>query len=160
MISLKLTDISVTKQQDTALNSGHLYKDIALDLKPSYYYVGQINRSIPLKDVQALYDLEAIKNSVRTCFLTSPGQKILNPIYGVDLRRWLFEPINNDTAYFIADDINVKLPTFEPRIEIRNVSVVPNIEEQQYDVTLQIDIPSLNIYGVSLRNYLNSNGYF
>ena len=160
MISLKLTDIAVTKEQDTSLKSGYLYKDVALDLEQSHFRINQLNKSVPIRDIQVLYDIEAVKNSIRTCFLTSPGQKILTPLYGIDLRRYLFEPINDSTAYFIKDDIRTKLPQFEPRITLTRVQVVPNIDELQYDVYMQIDVPSLNVYGVSLRNYLNSEGYF
>lgn len=160
MINIKLTDISVDPVSNKALEGGYLYKDLKLDLETTYSYNNALNKQVPLNDVAALFDIEAVKNSIATCFLTSPGQKILSPEYGIDLRRYLFEPVSNDTAFFIADDIENNLPRFEPRIIVRDVSVVPNYDEQQYDVNLTIDVPSLNIYGVTLKNYLNSNGYY
>lgn len=160
MINIKLTDISVDPVSNKALEGGYLYKDLKLDLETTYSYNNALNKKVPLNDVAALFDLEAIKNSIATCFLTSPGQKILSPEYGIDLRRYLFDPVSPDTAFFIADDIQNNLPRFEPRITVRDVSVVPNYDEQQYTVTLTIDVPSLNIYGVTLKNYLNSNGYY
>lgn len=160
MISIKLTDISVDPASNKALEEGYLYKDLKLDLETTYSYNNALNKKIPLNDVQALFDLEAVKNSITTCFLTSPGQKILSPNYGIDLRRYLFDPVSEDTAFFIADDVESNLPRFEPRVTVTNVSVVPDYDQQQYTVTLTIDVPSLNIYGVTLKNYLNSNGYY
>ena len=47
----------------------------------------------------------------------------------------------------------------EPRIELENVEVSANEDQQEYNITLQINVPSLNVYGLSLRSVLNSNGY-
>ena len=157
---LKLTDISTSKETAAALNRGYLYKDVDLDLKTQYKYSNNLNTRATINDVQALYDLQAVKNSIATCFLTSPGQKILSPLYGIDLRKYLFEPVNRDTAFFIQSDIFSNLPRFEPRVTVSSVTVIPDPDQQQYDITLQVDIPSLNIYGVSLKNVLNSNGYY
>lgn len=144
---------------DTSLEQGYLYKDVAFDLKPAVALDSQLNRNEYLKDIQALYDLEAIKNSIINCFLTSPGQKILNPLFGIDLRRFLFEGIDDFTADIIQETIEKKLPRMEPRIRVKNVTVIADEDANQYDVSLQIDVPSLDIYGVSIKSELNATGY-
>lgn len=160
MIDLKLTSIAPDKLSRGAIKKGFVYKDIKLDLETGYTYNDTLNTTQRLNDVQAIYDVEAIKNSIRTCFLTSPGQRILNPRYGIDLRRYLFEGINNDTSFFMRQDIIANLPIFEPRIEVVDVDVIANQDDNQYDINLTINIPASDIYGVTLRNYINSNGYF
>jgi phage baseplate assembly protein W len=152
--SLKIDDIS-----QKSLNKGYLYKDISFDLEPATFLNAQLNRKESLKDVQAIYDVEAIKNSIANCFLTARGQKILNPQFGIDLRRYLFEPIDDFTAELITDDIESKLPQMEPRIKVRNVEVIPDEDNNEYNITLQIDIPSLNITGVFLKSKLDTIGY-
>lgn len=144
---------------DTSLEQGYLYKDVAFDLKPAVSLNAQLNRNEYLKDIQALYDLEAIKNSIINCFLTSPGQKILNPLFGIDLRRFLFEGIDDFTSDIIQETIEKKLPRMEPRIRVKNVTVIADEDANQYDVSLQIDVPSLDIYGVSIKSELNATGY-
>lgn len=154
--------IKIKSLQKTDLNKKskeYLYKDLDFDLKPSYTYNNQLNRKENLKDIRANFDVEAIKTSIGNCFLTSPGQKILNPTFGVDLRRFLFDAVDKYTANIISHEINNKLPLMEPRIEILDASVIPNIEEQEYDIHLQINIPSLNVEGLSIKSKLNSNGY-
>tara|TARA_R110002051_G_scaffold184845_1_gene254072 strand:+ start:5 stop:493 length:489 start_codon:yes stop_codon:yes gene_type:complete len=160
MALIKISDVSVDKRDNTALEGGYLYKDLFLDLEPEVYYNKQLNKNVILKDVQGSYDLQAIKNSIINIFLTSPGQKILNPEFGLDLRRYLFEPVNSSTAYEIKYDINTKLPEQEPRIRLLNVDVDAIIDAQEYYVAMQIDIPSLNAYGITLKSLLNSNGYY
>jgi|TARA_R110002020_G_C15725624_1_gene723491 phage baseplate assembly protein W len=160
MALIKLTDISVDKRDDAALDNGYLYKDLFLDLETARYYNRQLEKTDNLKDIEGLYDLESIKNSIANIFLTSPGQKILNPEFGLDLRRYLFEPMNNFTVYEIKDDIKNNLPSQEPRIQLENVEIKGDRENQAYYITLQINVPSLNAYGISFKSLLNSNGYY
>jgi phage baseplate assembly protein W len=75
------------------------------------------------------------------------------------LRRFLFEPVDDFIADIIQDDIENKLPRAEPRVVVRNVSVVGDEESQQYNISLQIDVPSLGVTGVSLKSKLDSSGY-
>lgn len=158
-MSIKIKSLAATKLADVSLEQGHLYKDIEFDLKPQVSRNTQLNRNETLKDVQALYDLEAVKNSIVNCFLTSPGQKILNPLFGIDLRRFLFEGIDDFTSDIIQDTIQVKLPRLEPRITVKNVIVEADEDLNQYNISFQIDVPSLDVYGVSIKSELNSTGY-
>ena len=159
MALIKIDTVSVSKAEDNAIKQNYLYKDLFLDVKNSYSYNAQLNRKEELKDVAGLYDIEAIKNSIANALLTSPGEKILNPEFGIDLRRFIFEPVDIFTTQEIRADIEENLPNFEPRIELEKVDVEALEEEQQYNIQLQINVPSLNVYGLSLRSVLNSNGY-
>ena len=47
----------------------------------------------------------------------------------------------------------------EPRLEIEGVSVIPNPDDNEYRINLQINVPSLDVYGISVRSVLNNNGY-
>ena len=160
MALIKLTDTAASDLDNSSLQHGYLYKDLFLDLETSVYYNKELNKNSVLKDVQGLFDENAVKNSITNIFLTAPGEKILNPEFGLDLRRYLFEPISEFTAFSIRDDIRNRLPNMEPRIEIDAVSVVPNPDLNEYNIDMQINIPSLNVYGISLRSTLNNNGYF
>lgn len=160
MALIKLTDISVNSLDNSALKQGYLYKDLLLDLENEVYYNKQLNKRVILRDVQGSYDEEAVKNSITNIFLTAPGQKILSPLFGLDLRRYLFDPISDFNAFQIQDDITNKLPGMEPRIQLTSVTVQPIPDENEYYITLQINIPSLNMYGISLKSLLNNNGYF
>jgi phage baseplate assembly protein W len=104
--------------------------------------------------------MDAIKNSIKNIFLTTPGQKILSPTFGINLRRFIFEPITSFTSYRIKADILNNLPKQEPRIDLEEVTVIPVPDEHEFYITLQINVPSLNAYGISLKSLLNSNGYY
>ena len=159
MALIKIDSVSVTEAEEAALKQQYLYKDLFLDITNRVSFNRQLNRKEELKDVQGLFDIESVQNSIANALLTSPGQKILNPEFGVDLRRFIFEPVSVFTQLEIEADINENLPLFEPRIELENVEVIANEDLQGYRITLQINVPSLNVYGLSLRSVLNSNGY-
>tara|TARA_R110002020_G_scaffold109856_6_gene254133 strand:+ start:194 stop:682 length:489 start_codon:yes stop_codon:yes gene_type:complete len=160
MALIKLTDIAANDLDNASLEQGYLYKDLFLDLETSVYYNKQLNKNSVLKDVQASFDENAIRNSITNIFLTAPGEKILSPEFGLDLRRHLFEAINEFNAFAIKDEIKNRLPRMEPRIQIDRVGVIPNADMNEYQINMQINIPSLNVYGISLRSTLNNNGYF
>ncbi len=159
MALIKLTDTSVSDIDNNSLKQGYLFKDLFLDLDTSVFYNKQFNKSTILKDVQGLYDENAVLNSITNVFLTAPGEKILSPEFGLDLRRYLFEPISDFSSFAIKDDIQNRLPLMEPRVEIEGVSVIPDPDNNEYRINLQINIPSLNVYGISIRSVLNNNGY-
>jgi phage baseplate assembly protein W len=158
-MAIKIKSLEAVELTKESLNEGYLYKDLALDLNPAYSYNNQLNRKEFLKDVQASYDIEAVKNSIVNIFLTSPGDKILNPTFGIDLKRFLFEPVDEFISEIIRDDIETKLPLMEPRVVVDNVKVDADEDENQYNIDIQIDVPTLSIYGLSIKSRLNSNGY-
>lgn len=158
-MSIKINSLRVDKISENSSERGYLYKDLRLDMEAEYSRNNQLNKNEYLKDVQAIFDVQAVQNSIRNCFLTSPGQKILNPKFGVDLRRFLFEAVDDFVANIIQDDIETRLPIMEPRIVVQNVTVIADEDNQQYDISLQIDVPTLGVTGLSLRSRLNSIGY-
>jgi phage baseplate assembly protein W len=157
---IKMPDLSVDKLEDTSLQNDYLYKDLRLDLKMAVYYNRQLNKGQQLKDIQGTFDLESIKDSITNAFLTAPGQKILNPEFGIDLRRHVFEQVSTFEEVWIRDDIERSLPGQEPRIQLENVDVVARPDENRFDIFLKINVPSLNAYGITLEGRLNKEGYY
>jgi phage baseplate assembly protein W len=158
MALIKISDISVDKAADSALDQNYLYKDLFLEVINRVSYNSDLHRS-EIKDVQGLYDLDSIKNGIVNIFNTAPGQKILSPLFGIDLKNYLFEPINSFGALRLRRDIVDKLPKQEPRLELQRVTVEEDSDNQQYKIFLTIDVRSLNEYGITLESVLNSHGY-
>lgn len=158
-MNIKIKSIESDALTKRSLERDYLYKDVFLDLRPSVYLNRQLNKKEPLKDIDALYDVEAVKNSIMTALTTSPGDKILTPKYGIDLRRYLFEPIDDFILDIIKDDIETKLPIMEPRVQVVNVDVQGNEDYNEIYITMQINIISLNVYGLSIKSQINSTGY-
>ena len=159
-MSIRIKSIKENEVTKENINNSFLYKDLELDVNITRGKNSQLNNLGVITDIAAIFDVSDIKNSIATAFLTSPGDKLLSPMYGMDLRRYLFEPIDEFITDSIKDDIETQLPRMEPRIELVNVSVEPNEEDNSYIIQLQINIPSLNVVGLSMNYEINSEGYY
>ena len=136
-----------------------MYKDIEFDLVPSYTNSGELFKSDEKIDLKPIYDTRSVLTALKNILTTSPGEKLLNPTFGLDLRDYLFEPVTEVRGYFLGEDILTGLPSQDSRIQLNEVRIIVNPEDQEYQVNLNISIPSLNVYDLSLNGLLNNDGY-
>ena len=87
-------------------------------------------------DVTKKLNENAIAQSIRNLLLTSFYERPFKPDLGSNLKKFLFEPIDNVTTSLIQDSIFQTLTNYEPRVNIQSVVAVPNYEEDRYDVTV------------------------
>lgn len=158
-MAIKLNVVKSTDQGKNALVNGYLYKDILFDLKLSYTDNSELFKIDEKKDIAPIYDAAAVINSVKNILTTTPGQKLLNPTFGIDLRSYLFEPVTETYGFFLGKDIYNGITLQENRVKIDKVRVTIDIDNQEYQINLRLSIPSLNINGLSLKGVLNNDGY-
>lgn len=144
----------------TSTVSGLTYKDLRLDLAVDYTQNKQLLKTREIKDIQISGDLDAIKNSLFNLFTTIPGQKILNPLYGLNLTQYLFTPVSPSQGRIIGESILQGIQTFEPRVTVENIDVRADTDQNQYNIFLLLNVPALNIQGVGLRGVLSDSGYY
>ena len=133
----------------------YVYADLHLDFKLqsslSNSYLS--DPGTQLKDVNIDYDVRAIETSIRNIFNTKPGEKILNPAFGLDLNQYLFEPISEDTAREIGNTILEQLPLYEPRVILNSIDIVAKENNNEYIVTMSITVPELNNLYTDIKEY-------
>ena len=138
----------------------YTYKDIHLDLKPNKKISDfGLHRKANTTDIEESRDEAAIKNSINNIFNTVPGEKLLNPAFGADLKRYLFEPMTKSVAESIGEAIKFSIDRFEPRVTIVKIRVGMNHDINQFDITLILEIPTLNNKKTVMAGRLTSNGY-
>lgn len=136
------------------------YADLHLDIESSFTSVNEVNATNEQKDLVVDYDIRAIKNSIVNIFTTSPGEKILNPAFGLDLRDYLFEPVSETVANQIKSDITTGLIVQEPRIRFKErPAVIPNYDDQSYTINMIVSIPFLEISDFLFEGLLNFEGF-
>ena len=158
-MAINLNIARPVERVEKALKEGYLYKDIKFDLNFNQILGKELYRSTDTKDFAVSYDAAAITTSIKNILTTSPGEKLLNPTFGLDLRDFLFDPVNEVRAFFIGQKILFGLTEQEPRITVDEINIVAMPDDMQYDITLDISIPSLSIYRISLKGVLNNDGY-
>lgn len=111
------------------------FKDISMT-----FQVNPLNN-----DLIVLKNENAIARSVRNIVFTVPGEKMFNPDFGTKINDSLFELLDDTSAAVIKDQIEYSLTTFEPRISIINVIVVPDFENNGFDVEISYRIIGADI---------------
>jgi len=89
-----------------------------------------------VNDIALSYDSQAIIRSVRNILLTKKFEKPWNPDFGSNVDALLFENISFMAASALEKEITVAITNYEPRINLKNVTVQPYPDRNAYDVTL------------------------
>lgn len=83
-------------------------------------------------------NLEAVVNSVKNIISTIPGERVNNPLFGWNSEDWLFEPIDDTTAFGILSSLIFAINKFDDRpiIDMANSIVNPLPDENKYEISL------------------------
>ena len=133
--NLQTISDSFTKSQAT-------YTDIHLDIDVRGLYSATTEDRPLANDILLDYDRSAIKNSLLNLFNTRPGQRFLFPEYGLDLNEFLFEAVTEDLGSIIGERIVASITNFEPRVKVRKCIVIAAPDDNLYDITLILNIPT------------------
>ena len=129
-IKIQLGNYSYTNTQ-----KDYVYQDINSDF----------NINSNATDLLPNQDLMAIFSSLKNIFDYTPGERILKPNFGLNLRGLLYEPMNEHTANSIGMCIYNAINTWEPRISIINIEISPNVEDHTYYVVVKFKATQLQI---------------
>jgi hypothetical protein len=92
--------------------------------------------TVPLISGMAL-----VRQSIETILDTEPGERVMEPLFGCGLRRYLMAPNNAATRTAIRNDVVEALTLWEPRIRVTEVSVTPG----EVPTLLYLDIAFLRL---------------
>lgn len=120
----------------------YIYKDLKLDVSTDFLYDPITERVTAQNDITASHNIEAISNSLRNLFTTRKGERFLFPLYGLDLRQYLFSPISEINARAIGNEIVSTVKKFEPRVAIKKCLVVAAPDDNTYEIDLIVEIPA------------------
>lgn len=154
-----MANVNIVFPKTNKVNDAYTYADLHLDLELQQLITNEAAKNTQQQDIVADYDLGAIRNSIVNLFLTSPGDKILNPEFGMDLRDYLFMPTSESVAGLINDTISRNINVFEPRIALQRLNVVPDYDNQQYTINMTVVVPFLQNSTLNLSGTINSQGY-
>lgn len=105
---------------------------------------------VVLSPFELTYNEESINKSLETIFTTPIRSRVFRRSFGSRLASLLFDPIDTVTSNLIGADLREAAARWETRIDSIEVSVLPDIVNQQYFVELTYRIPKL---GNKLANF-------
>ena len=94
------------------------------------------NKKNVSKDIAKITDVAAVKRSIRNIVLTNHYEKPFHPEIGSGVRDMLFEPMSALTAHVLTRQIENVIENFEPRAKIISVAAQPNLDRNEYQVTI------------------------
>ena len=122
------------------------FKDISLSFIPH-----------PItNDLTILRNENAIVRSVRNLVETIPRERFFNLSLGSNIRSSLFDFVDFGTAANIRTQIETVISNYEPRIDNLRVEVVPQPDENTFDVTILFDIVGQSIPSQSINFILEA----
>ena len=150
---------SLKKSAGPKYKSYFTYADMSLDLKLEQVQNEEAYSKLYTKDIRADYDLGAIENSIKNLFTSFPGDKLLNPEFGLNLNQFLFMACSENTAQLIGNLIHNEIKRQEPRVVVEAIEVIADIPSAEYNITLTLAVPFINnVRTIELKALLNSTG--
>ena len=113
--------------QNKSSRSAQLYSDLDL-------FFGQNNKT---KDINIVYDIQAVKRSIRNLVLLNVFDKPFHPEISSGIRGTLFELMTPVTAIILARQVQDVIENFEPRARLVGVRAFPNLERNEYAVSIE-----------------------
>ena len=89
------------------------------------------------EDFTVVKNENAIKQSVRNLVLTNFYEKPFHPEIGSGIRDMLFENMTPITAVVLARKVEDVIENFEPRARLIGVRALPNLDRNEYEVTIE-----------------------
>ena len=96
------------------------------------------------RDLLALRNENAIARSIRNLVITAPGERPFNPVLGSNVYYLLFENFDSQTAYAIQSQIETTIQNFEPRVDLKEVSVVADPDNHEFNVSINYTIVGID----------------
>jgi phage baseplate assembly protein W len=96
---------------------------------------------------------EAVKTAIRNLILTNKYERPFQPNFGSNIKKFLFDPINQITQQNIKDEIAHTIETYEPRANLIEVRVTPYLDDNAYRVTIVFSIININT-PITLNTFL------
>ncbi|MBA5868942.1 MAG: hypothetical protein GDA68_02885 [Nitrospira sp. CR2.1] len=95
-----------------------------------------------------------IQQSLEILLSTGIGERVMQPLYGCNLRDYQYEPLSNTFLGFLVDLVERAILFFEPRIVVENISITEPGDVQVVEGMVLISIDYV-IAGTNSRyNYV------
>lgn len=88
------------------------------------------------KDVVKAVNDEAVRRSIRNIILTNRGERVMDPLFGSDVRSILFENMDPATEELLKQYIIAAINNYEPRAKLLGVTVSAMYDMNAYAVTI------------------------
>ena len=97
---------------------------------------------------------ETIKQNIKMLVLTSPGERIMDPNFGIGLRNFLFESIGDETFTDIVTRMKDQLAEYIPVVNLESVEFITSDEDSTIPINEIVVSVKYNIEPYNARDEL------
>ena len=105
-------------------------------------------------DINKVTDIQAVKRSVRNLVLLNHYEKPFHPEIGSGIRNMLFENMSPLTSHALTIEIEDVIVNFEPRVQLVGVKALPNLDRNEYEVSIEFFVVNTPTELVDLTIFL------
>ena len=109
--------------------------------------------SAPAVFYQNFTTAAAIKNNLINYFLTNPGERPLNPLFGAGLRAFIFQQITDNNLDFLKEKIEDDLKEYFPNVNIINLEINTLKDNNTINTKLEYSVNQTNIVDTVEMNF-------
>jgi phage baseplate assembly protein W len=114
--------------QTIRINPLDLQKNIAIGVSLPFNGPGVFNKTYTTKD--------QIKSNLINLLLTDVGERVMNPTFGCNLKRFLFEGITDSNIELLVNSLGNSISVYVPEITVTNIEIVPTPDSNLIDLTV------------------------
>lgn len=96
------------------------------------------------KDVNKLKGEYAVVNSIKNLIMTGHYERPFQPDIGSNIKKLLFENLDKITALSLEREIKQVVQNYEPRANILQVQVSPDIDNNGFTVVMEFSIINIS----------------
>lgn len=85
-------------------------------------------------------DDRLIKNDILQLLLTIPGERVMRPDFGVNLRNFVFEQLTQVDLFSLQDEITEAITVQEPRVSVNSVELTRDDDNNQLSIRIIVTI--------------------
>ena len=112
-------------------------------IKPSGY-IQKIYSDIDIKFTPVNSDIvinendEAVIGAINNLFRTNQGERLFNPEFGFNFKRFIGRPVTDLNAIELKENLYNNILRYEPRISAMNIDVFPDVDNKRYLVFIDV----------------------
>jgi phage baseplate assembly protein W len=114
--------------QTIRVNPLDLQKNIAIGVSLPFNGPGVFNSTYTTKD--------QIKSNLINLLLTSIGERVMNPTFGCNLKRFIFEGITDFNLNNLRQDLNESISIFVPEITVTDIQFIPDTDNNLIELNI------------------------
>jgi phage baseplate assembly protein W len=120
-------------------------KIFPLDTKPSVGVGVALPFNAPAVFKTTYTTQESIKYNLINFFLTNQPERYLNPLFGGNLRKYVFEQISRNSIDVLQQNIQTQLSTFFPNVVVEKLDILENPDVNTVEIDLYYSIKDTGI---------------